>query len=79
MFLFQAHNASQLSNWCLHFIASNYSVFESSPFFSLLEGENKEYVEEHRWPPLSYFKELEEYQNKIELGSTAKKYECPVM
>ncbi|KAK3749892.1 hypothetical protein QZH41_005808 [Actinostola sp. cb2023] len=68
LLLSQAHNANQLSDWCLHFIATNYSVFESSSVFSLLQDGNKQYVEEHRWPPLSYLRELEQYQNLPLLG-----------
>lgn len=52
-------------------------MFEPCEAFSLLQDENKEYVEEHRWPPLSYLKELEEYQNKINIGETKDK--CKVM
>lgn len=73
----QAHNAQQLSNWCLHFIATNYSIFESSPFFSLVQGTNKEYVEEQRWPPLSYINEIQEYEKKI--GNSSKDSKCSVM
>ncbi|KAL3869767.1 hypothetical protein ACJMK2_042404 [Sinanodonta woodiana] len=57
--------SQQLSKWCLHFIASNYIPFERRPEFYLLEGANKEYVEENRWPPLSYLKELEEYEKLV--------------
>ncbi|KAJ7365818.1 hypothetical protein OS493_002539 [Desmophyllum pertusum] len=49
----QAHNAKQLSGWCLHFISSNLSVFESTEEFDLVQGENRQHVYEHRWPPLS--------------------------
>ena len=34
----QLHNASQLSGWCLHFISSNFSVYESKEEFSLIAG-----------------------------------------
>lgn len=48
----------------LHFVASNYVAFEDSEHFSLLEGENLAFVQEHRWPPLSYYRQMEEYQEK---------------
>ena len=53
MLYFQAHNAKQLSGWCLHFISTNLSVFESTEEFDLVQGENRQHVYEHRWPPLS--------------------------
>ena len=58
-------NADHLSKWCLNVIASNYSVMESRKEFSALEGENRTYVEEHRWPPLAYLQEVEEYEQQM--------------
>lgn len=63
-FSFQAYNATQLANWCLFFISSNYIAFEQRKEFSQLTGENKRHVEENRWPPLSYLKEVDEYNKK---------------
>lgn len=60
----QTCNAIQLAKWCLFFIASNYLAFVKRQEFTQLLGENKEYVEENRWPPVSYLKEVEEYQKK---------------
>lgn len=62
----QIYNAEQLSNWCLHFISSNYIAFEKRKEFSLLTGSNKEHVEEHRWPPLSYLEEVQQYEKEME-------------
>ena len=62
---FQAHNAKQLSRWCLHFIATNFSVFESTEEFDLVQGDNRDYVTEHQWPPLSYLKAQEEFEKKV--------------
>ncbi|XP_048780651.2 rho-related protein racA-like isoform X2 [Ostrea edulis] len=62
----QLHNADQLSNWCLHFISSNYIAFEKREEFSLLTGSNQDHVEEHRWPPLSYLEEVKEYEKEME-------------
>ncbi|XP_071101389.1 rho-related protein racA-like [Haliotis cracherodii] len=71
----QRHNAAQLSKWCLHFISSNYIAFSQRPEFNMLKGDNEVYVEENRWPPLSYIIEVEEYEKKVtELGGT-----CSVM
>ena len=52
-------------------------MFESTEEFDLVQGENKEYVNEHRWPPLSYLKELEEYEKKA--GSSKLTSKCKVM
>ena len=60
----QLHNAAQLSSWCLHFISSNYVEFESKDEFQRLSGSNLDYVQEHRWPPLSHEAAVEEYQRK---------------
>ncbi|KAL9981519.1 hypothetical protein ACROYT_G010227 [Oculina patagonica] len=73
----QAHNAKQLSRWCLHFISTNFSVFESTEEFDLVQGENREHVYEHRWPPLSYLKAQEEYEQKIKGSNLNSK--CKVM
>ncbi|XP_071157447.1 rho-related protein racA-like [Mytilus edulis] len=61
----QAYNANQLAGWCLHFISSNYIAFEKRQDFSKLKGDNKDHVEEHRWPPLSYLKEVEVYEAEM--------------
>ena len=44
----QLHNAQQLSQWCLHFVASNYVAFENNEDFGLLKEDNKSYVEANR-------------------------------
>ena len=59
---FQDHNAKQLPNWCLHFIARNYARFKSRPEFSSLKEEDRIFVEEHQWPPLSYQHDLAQYR-----------------
>ncbi|XP_065844848.1 rho-related protein racA-like [Oscarella lobularis] len=58
----QMHNARQLGDWCLHFIATNHSAMQRRPEFKLLEGDNLRYVDENQYPPPSYFKDLEEYE-----------------
>lgn len=32
----------------------------------MLTGSNIEYVEEHRWPPLSYLEEVKQYEKEME-------------
>ena len=65
-FCHQAHNANQLAKWCLHFISTNYSVFKGEDEFEYIQGENRAHVEQHQWPPKSYYEELELYKEKIE-------------
>ena len=62
----QLHNAGQLSSWCQHFSANNYSVFEHMEEFSLLGEEVKVYISKHCWPPLSYLEAMEEYRKKYD-------------
>ena len=59
--IFQDHNAKQLSEWCLHFIAKNFETFQSRPEFRRLTDEHRTFVEEHQWPPQSYTRVLERY------------------
>ncbi len=60
----QLHNASQLSTWCLHFISNNYGDFKRNEQFLQLDQDSLSYVEEHRWPPLSYETAMKEYKTK---------------
>lgn len=62
----QIYNAEQLSGWCLHFISSNYIAFQNRTEFPQITGANLEYVNEHRWPPLSYLEELGEYEKVMQ-------------
>ena len=75
---FQAHNAKQLSRWCLHFIATNFSVFESTEEFDLVQGDNRDYVTEHIWPPLSYLKAQEAKSSKFN-SSKFNSCKCNIM
>ena len=59
-----ANNAKQLVDWCLHFISTNYSVFEKKGDIQLLDEDSATFVIDNRWPPVSYLKAMEEYQNK---------------
>ncbi|XP_071477627.1 rho-related protein racA-like [Diadema antillarum] len=77
----QFHNAKQLADWCLHFISSNYLAFEKRSEFGQLEGENLEYVNEKRWPPVSYLEEIALWEEKYGNKKTAAggKEQCTVM
>lgn len=42
-------------------------MFENEEEFTdLIQGDNRDYVEQHQWPPKSYYEELELYKEKIE-------------
>lgn len=73
----QAYNAKQLADWCLHFISTNFSVFESTEEFELLQGDNRKHVIQHRWPPLSYLQALEEFEQKAPQSKLTSK--CKMM
>ena len=69
----QLYNAGQLNKWCLHFISSNYIAFSTRPEWSQLSTEDLQYIEEHRWPPLDYINEVEEYEARLEEFKNSKK------
>ena len=58
-----AYNAPQLESWCLFFLASNYLALERSESASVwlenMSSEHREYVVQHRWPPVSYLEAVE--------------------
>ncbi|XP_033732153.1 rho-related protein racA-like [Pecten maximus] len=60
----QNYNAEQLSSWCLHFISTNYPAFKNRKEFSSLKEENKTYIEDNQWPPVSYLRKVEAYRKK---------------
>ncbi|KAM7241224.1 hypothetical protein CapIbe_007796 [Capra ibex] len=58
------HCASQLADWCLHHICTNYNnVCRKFPRdMKAMSPENQQYFEKHRWPPVWYLKEEDHYQ-----------------
>ncbi|XP_048451083.1 rho-related BTB domain-containing protein 3 [Rhincodon typus] len=62
------HNATRLSTWLLHFIASNYLIFSQKLEFQELSEDEQAFVENHRWPSSSYLQELTEYRHHIHSG-----------
>jgi Rho family protein len=58
----QLHNAGQLVKWCLFFISSNYDAFTRRKEWPQLQHDHRQYVDQHRWPPVSYLKEVEQYE-----------------
>jgi len=61
----QKCGATQLAAFCLHFLSTNYQLMKQRAEFSQLSGVNLKHVEEHQWPPVSYFQELEAYNKKM--------------
>ena len=79
-----ANNAKQLVDWCLHFISTNYSVFEKKGDIQHLDEDSATFVIDNRWPPVTYIREMEEYQNKYYgegqgQGQGASSMKCMVM
>lgn len=77
LLLSQQHNASQLSKFLLHFISNNYEPMSKRSEFTLLQGKNLEYINEHRWPPLSYLDEVAKYEKAVK--GTDNESKCNVM
>ncbi|XP_060077243.1 rho-related protein racA-like [Ylistrum balloti] len=71
----QVYNAHQLTAWCLHFISSNYTAFKHRSDFYQLKGDNLELVTKNQWPPVSYLKQIAEYQ----IEWTGNDVECSLM
>jgi Rho family protein len=77
----QGNNAPQLSNFLLHFLSTNFQTMKKRPEWKNMDPKNLKYVEENQWPPVSYLKELEEYEKamaRYSLGTEAEK-NCSVM
>ncbi|RUS83699.1 hypothetical protein EGW08_008547 [Elysia chlorotica] len=68
-------NAKQLADFCRHFISTNYDAFSRRKEFSALESSDRKHVQKHRWPPVSYLKELEAFEKEV--NKTGE--ECAVM
>jgi hypothetical protein len=72
LLLSQESGATQLEDFCKHFISMNYQPMRKREEWSKLTGKNLEFMETNQWPPLSYLKELKEYEKKV---GTEKKVE----
>ena len=53
-------------------------MFESTEEFDLVQGDNRDYVTEHIWPPLSFLKAQEEYEKKVK-SSKFNSCKCNIM
>jgi len=47
-----------------HFIATNYEPMSKTPEFAMLKGALKRWIENHRWPPKSYFEDVKRYKRE---------------
>ncbi|KAK2710218.1 rho-related BTB domain-containing protein 1-like isoform X2 [Artemia franciscana] len=63
----QIHNAEQLSDWCLTYLACNYNtVCRKAPkVLKQLLPENQAEVAKKRWPPVWYLKDRDYYEKCI--------------
>ncbi|XP_077869062.1 rho-related protein racA-like [Saccoglossus kowalevskii] len=67
----QIHNADQLSDWCCHFISTNYMAFTQRTEFAELDGDNLDFITKNRWPPIDYLNEVEEYKKTKDMQLSA--------
>eukprot|EP01113_Clastostelium_recurvatum_P017139 TRINITY_DN2004_c0_g1_i1.p1 TRINITY_DN2004_c0_g1~~TRINITY_DN2004_c0_g1_i1.p1 ORF type:complete len:614 (+),score=151.93 TRINITY_DN2004_c0_g1_i1:176-1843(+) len=63
--LAQLYNAPQLEAFMKHFLSTNFQPIKDRNEYAELSAENKAYLEEHQWPPLSYLKAVAEYEKAI--------------
>ena len=63
----QLHNADQLSEFCLHQIATNYNEIchKNTKLLRSLHPENQAYLNRNRWPPIWYLKEFDFYERCV--------------
>ena len=74
----QANSASQLADFCLHFISSNYGPMQKREEWKNLSKANLKYIEEHKWPPQSYLDDIANYERAVaEAGGQDDK--CSIM
>ena len=53
MVLFQLHNASKLSDWCMKFLCNHFLVIRQKYLkqFHKLSPDNIKFIDRNRWPP----------------------------
>ncbi|KAF0312619.1 Rho-related BTB domain-containing protein 2 [Amphibalanus amphitrite] len=63
----QLHNADQLADWCLHYLATNYDTMckRYPKQVRALHPENQAYLNKHRWPPTWYLKDYDCYERMV--------------
>jgi len=60
-----AYNAAQLATFCRFFVSSNYGPMSKRSEFASLSEADRAHVEEHQWPPKSYFAAVDVYQKEL--------------
>ncbi|KAB7504651.1 Rho-related BTB domain-containing protein 1 [Armadillidium nasatum] len=60
----QMHNADQLVDWCLTYLATSYNhvCHKYSKLLRSLHPENQAWLNRHRWPPVWYLKDFDYYE-----------------
>lgn len=63
----QVHNAYQLSEWCLAYLAQNYNLIcrKYPKVLRNLHPENQATLNVNRWPPIWYLKDYDNYQRLV--------------
>lgn len=75
--LANSHNASQLKVWFLDWCSANYVPLTKRSDFNELEGDDKDYIVAHQYPPLSYLAEVEQYEKDLKAYKKKKKESKP--
>lgn len=57
--------AMQLKAFCMHFICTNFEPMSRRREWLTLSKEDKQHIEQHRWPPVRYLEELAEYERAL--------------
>ena len=57
-------SAPQLQAFLKHFLCANYQVCQKRDDWAQLEADDRQHMEAHQWPPISYMRQLEEYNRK---------------
>lgn len=66
-----ATNAPQLHEFCVHFMAVNFEPFSQRDDFDTLDADIKSQVETRRYPPLSFYAEMDAFQKRQEAKAAA--------
>ena len=74
-----ACKASQLENFCLHFISSNYGPMKKRPEWSTLSATHRRHIEENKWPPQSYLDAVDEYEKAMKAYNGGSSGDCSLM
>ena len=72
----ETFHSTQLVDWCLFFLSSNYSAYDDAEFEEgggmqgwldpeYMSQRHIDHIEEHRWPPLSYFAAVAQHEKDI--------------